>query len=269
MCLFTIVLVYQILPRKPKRNPRSKPLTLTGRRRPHGPLRTTFDRLFPFHKASRPPPSLNPPDGSSSASLRRKFVRPFHLPSERENRRKNIRDKFSTSLRLKVDIPRTSKFNLPPLSSYIPTSRKLYTHLDDKDEFINQPACPRSAVLSPWSLSESDYPDTAPLIPQEQLDSLLPPPRVYVPETPTRPGGRGYRGEPIIHRPSSVETLASFIDPFVDEPKEPLDELRDVVVRIARDHRTDLDRSVFVIGDEWDSSSDVSDDASFEGIKLS
>lgn len=49
------------------------------------------------------------------------------------------------------------------------------------------------------------------------------------------------------------------------EPKEPLEELRDVVVRIAREHRSDIDRNVFVIGNEWDSGSD---DGSFDELKL-
>lgn len=86
---------------------------------------------------------------------------------------------------------------------------------------------------------------------------------MYVPKTPTRAGGRDSGKTTQIARPQSIE---SFIDPFVEEePKEPLEELRDVVVRIAREQRSDMDRSVFIIGDEWDSRSD---EDSFEELRL-
>lgn len=117
-------------------------------------------------------------------------------------------------------------------------------------------------MLSPWSLSEYDYPDTAPLVIRKRHDPLSQLPRVYVPETPTRNGGYPFERE--THIPQ-VESKESLIDPFMLEPKEPLEELRDVVVRIAREHRSDIDRNVFVIGNEWDSGSD---DGSFDELKL-
>lgn len=124
-------------------------------------------------------------------------MRSFLLPDERQRKRDQIKEKFSTNLRLNLapSSPSRSKFSLnSPLTTPLRPSRRYaaYTQLHDEDG-ANTPTAPPSALMSPWSSNEKEFPRINPSHnPPRSGDHLKTPPSlhpllpVYVPETPLR-----------------------------------------------------------------------------------
>jgi len=256
LCLFGLVLAYQLLPRKKKPIQRIGPLGAVDTTPPPSFLQhirthcTTFLHKFK-PKPKQPAPCITEPHTRSLRTL-------CLSPESRRRTRERAREMFKTTHRLNISIPPIRNPFTPPHSPRTP-SRRLYTPLDD-EESIRRPKRPTAALLSPWSPSEQDYPyadtgrvlmrhhDSEPVTPPP----IDPPPRVYVPQTPLR-------GAFVFDGHEEWDKIGS--DPFRDSKR---DVDAEELIRNLRQRQKELQRElrregVFIIGeeDDWDSDSDT------------
>ncbi|KAK7689916.1 hypothetical protein QCA50_006555 [Cerrena zonata] len=256
--LFTLITAYQFIPRtKKKPLPRGHAL-FTPRPKP-----TLFQRFRSFCSTFitklKPKPKPKVPEGIVTPE-RRNRMRSFLLPDERQRKRDQIKEKFATSMRLKLpSSPSRPKFNLnSPLTTPLRPSRRYaaYAQLRDEDGVVNTPTTPASAMMSPWSSNEEDFPlidpFRSPLRSGNQLDTpapLHPLMPVYVPETPLRRIGGVADLPPVrIQHGSDDLTSESLIDVVTIMIKQ-----QDEFMKPAASAE-----NPFVIAeeDEWDSSTE-------------
>ena len=258
--LFTLITAYQFIPRtKKKPLPRGRHALFAPKPKP-----TLFQRIrtrcSTFIQKLKPKSKSTDPE-SLKTTDRRKRMRSFLLPDERQRKRDEIKERFATSLRLKVDpsSPSRSKFNLhSPFTTPLRPSRRyaVYTQLRDEGGVANTPTTPASAVMSPWSSNEEEFPHVDPFRdPPRTADHLKTPPSlhpllpVYVPETPLRGIGGMSDFPPVrVHNSNNSDELTS--EALID------------VVTIMIKQQDELEKpeaeNPFVIAeeDEWDSSTE-------------
>ncbi|CAL1713654.1 unnamed protein product [Somion occarium] len=255
LCLFALVTAYQFIPRR--RKPPSRNHALFTPSRPKKP--TFLQRLHTycstflqkFKGKPKPNAGINPTE-------RRGRLRSFYLPDERQRKREQIKQKFATSLRLNLHTPHIPKnpFHSPTSSPPLRPSRRyaVYTQLYDDDEGSNRPVKPASALISPWSSNEEDFPPLHPFrspLPMDEVPAtpppLFPPPPVYVPETPLR-GGNGIVDTPPIR----------FRDTPDDVSAQSLIDVVTIMIKQQDQFPGEGQENPFIIAeeDEWDSDSE-------------
>ncbi|KAI0076734.1 hypothetical protein K474DRAFT_1662607, partial [Panus rudis PR-1116 ss-1] len=161
LCLFTIVLSYQFLPRKRSAAPHVNKFTSKQPEKPSllRRLRTQCTTFLPFFSNyRRKRPATTSHAAISTGEGRR--LRPLYLPEDKKRKREMMKQKFATTLRINVNVPDLVKNpfapSRPPLRPtrnkrygvYVPHTESEYTHLTQPEE----------AVLSPWSVREEEYP---------------------------------------------------------------------------------------------------------------
>lgn len=218
MCLFLLVLSYQLIPclhrKKPLPTNRHTRIPLAPPPEPERPvvraIRGAFNKLLTFLKrtfSSRPPPG-------GGGAQKPTPPRSLNLNSQAKPDRQHIREKFATQLRLNLHIPPAADVLAPRSPGpRTPRDKKRYAILDDSayanlDEGHFLPMeKPQSARLSPWSPHEQDYPYASSPTPSRKVvfdygpDTPPPPfspPPAYVAGTPIRAGfGTAPSGTPI------------------------------------------------------------------------
>lgn len=209
MCLFLLVLSYQLIPclHRKKPLPTNRPTRIPLAPPPPEPerpvvraIRGAFSKLLTF---LRRPFSSHPPSGGNEAQ-KPTPPRSFNLDSQAKPDRQHIREKFATQLRLNLHIPPAAEVLAPRSPGpRTPRDKKRYAILDDSayadlDEGHFLPMeKPQSARLSPWSPHEPDYPYASSPTPSRKTvfdygpDTPPPPfspPPAYVAGTPIRAG---------------------------------------------------------------------------------
>ncbi|TFY53290.1 hypothetical protein EVJ58_g9532, partial [Rhodofomes roseus] len=134
MCLFLLVISYQLIPcfhrRKATPSPsyRTRVLVAPPTDRDRSAIRRVIDKILTFLKRFVPRRSSGPDD-----TQKPKPPRSFKLPSQDKPDRQHIREKFATQLRLKLNIPPAADVLSPrsPRTPRTPKGRKRYAVLDD------------------------------------------------------------------------------------------------------------------------------------------
>ncbi|KZT12184.1 uncharacterized protein LAESUDRAFT_809026 [Laetiporus sulphureus 93-53] len=257
LCLFLLVITYQLIPRLhhkvPARNsigvlpaPKARAghrLSLFGR------IGALFSRLILLFISGSKTGATTAP-----ASERHKSFHSFHLSSQQRRDGKSTGETFSTRLRLKLHIlPATDLLSPRPLGDH-----KHYRKLDDNKDCYTQ--MPKKAVMSPWSPREQDFPYSS--VPTPSSLSKAPwgfdepppfsPPPAYVPGTPIR-----YALSPTSSAVPSPLRDGTDHREIRESMHEAIDLSEVVVVEPSRPEGQ-TPAGAFVISDDMDSFSDTS-----------
>ncbi|KZT64179.1 hypothetical protein DAEQUDRAFT_49420 [Daedalea quercina L-15889] len=211
MCLFLLVVSYQLIPcfhrRKTAPTPKYRTRVLVvSPPEPDRPvvraIRGAFTKLLSLLKrlSPRKPPGLD-------ESQKPNTPRSFKLAPQDKPDRQHIREKFATQLRLNLHIPPAADVLSPrsphTLTPRTPKDRKRYAVLDDTaysdwdKANLAQMEKPPSALLSPWSPREQDFPYACSPTPSRRVvfdygpntpPPPFSPPPAYVAGTPIRGG---------------------------------------------------------------------------------
>ncbi|KAI0783432.1 hypothetical protein C8Q75DRAFT_783009 [Abortiporus biennis] len=283
MCLFVMVVSYQFLiPRIGNRKPKSTHAKLAPPEFLVQPKPTLLQhtlsqisKIFTLIFNSRERKPCKPTEVGEKPRTKHRILRSLHLPSSPNHihatpNREQIKEKFSTTLRLNIRVPNVPARLRNTLSSPRTPKRKFYSQIhdngfDDPDQLT--PLTPSTALLSPWSPAEDQYPDMysdfseVQLFARGQEEPITPPVQAYLPETPLRNRGVTIIGREIQY-PLDARVHDPFrqSDPFIEEPIVDMDTMIALggcldVKGLARKGRKEGD---FVISndEDWDSDSD-------------
>ncbi|KAI0699203.1 hypothetical protein BC835DRAFT_1412667 [Cytidiella melzeri] len=259
--LFALVISYQFLPR------RQKPLSALGALAPPPPKSKPFLVKLRAHcttlldRLMQKPTTLTPDHDTRRPSTHR-TLRSFHLSRERRRQREALRQKFSSTLRLDLNLQhrfRANKNQDSPKMTPFPYERM-------KDDVESQMTLlkPDMAVISPWSPSEEFYPHTPPPKFAASSGPTTPPP-AYAPNTPLR-GNFHHAGAVTStttehrERQQAAQSVSSPEHRMSDDVQSLIAEVQ-AVIEYTREWAHQVSSDPFVIGDEDDVDSDCDWDA--------
>lgn len=276
--LFVLVLTYQVIPCLHRKKPPAN-VPLRGLRLPATPperpsvgsrIRHIRSKITTFFTSSN-----REPGAPSSESPVHKTLRSLHLPKRDQGKRRLAREKFATKLRLDLRLPPAANV----LSSRTPRDRRGFAPLKEdvfstgkRDGVVIFPTeKPPTALMSPWSPREQDFPYPSTPTPsrwlgKEWLSNSPPPfsptpfspPPAYHPGTPVRSGLMPTQEAMASDDRGVLTRSLEFAERDRAALQGPID-LSDVVVISPTQptHREPVD-DVFVITDDIDTFSDVS-----------